>query len=507
MASPFQTAAQHVKTVAATALSPGNIKGLVGKYADYNQAPYPTNKLMRSLSESVGMPVAGLIQGQATFASGILVGWTKMAVDPYNARKLIQGSTWYPIIYSETPIAATPTASTSTPLLSGAAPTPTPKGVAAIRRHYTTLEASEAYTGVRKYLTPTFNLINEYLAARHKLCYEEQVGKVQGVQNEIRVYDVDSSDPDVGLNINVRDLSRSTHDPAARGNLLRSGDENTRKNILQDQVAFSLSIGYAGYLEHSELAHHYLATTGASTSSKTPQDVLKGQQDFVPTISFNTFTKFFAPEDVDNFAKVFDYYTDNVLNGLNRSTAEILSSGWKGIVTDKRALRRTQEADQQNVVDLSAEYENLRIKLLNFICAFGIKHVHKNGMDIILYNNDVLEKLIDRFKIPPRSTYGSKRVEYERYERYNWHKYLIAKLLLPAYIIEKDGRIALPIEAYIHHEAVQSKVGKVGAPTSFGEKKFQSELRAFTGALQTAMEYVDTASPDDIVTGLHLALM
>jgi hypothetical protein len=118
----------------------------------------------------------------------------------------------------------------------------------------------------------------------------------------------------------------------------------------------------------------------------------------------------------------------------------------------------------------------------------------------------MLNELIESLSIPTAQDTTAKKQEYDRYTKFYWHKYLIAKLLLPPYIIEKDGHIVLPIESYIHHEAIQSRVGKFGSAETFDTKKLQSELKAFIGALEVASKYPDL-TPKEIVNALGVVMM
>lgn len=503
MSSPFTSAAQKVKTVAAAAAA--NLPVFIKKHPTFNQNPYATNQLMRQLKSAINTPLAGVAIDDNSLAVGIFVGYTK----DINGT---QTQTWHPVVYVEQPRVVQDLSKTSgTTSLSGTPvrtkPTPTQ-----IRSHYVLLRPEVNYIKQRVYLDSNFKLITSYLESKYKQGYEALAGSKQGVVNSFKSYMVDSGDVEVDFAINVYDLSKSYLSPKDTTSVILGYNGQVIEDILADRVLFSMSVAYPGYLDQSDIAQHYLRVEKGGqarsiASSRTKSPVFKDQQDFVPSIDFNVFVKHFAPEQMDDFGKVFDYYSDVIIHGVNRSKAEILTSDWKNIITSKETLQATQTADKQQTIDLSAEYENLRLKLLNFVCAFGIKHVHKNNLDIVFYNNDVLEKLIAAFNIPSPDVWNTKREDYVRYANYSWHRYLIAKLLLPSYFIEKEGQIMFPIEAYIHHESVQQVVGKFGAPKSFDEKKIQVELRAFVGALETALEYVDKMSSDDIVSGLKLAIM
>jgi hypothetical protein len=121
----------------------------------------------------------------------------------------------------------------------------------------------------------------------------------------------------------------------------------------------------------------------------------------------------------------------------------------------------------------------------------------------------MLNELIKRLEIPPYThrIEGTEyqKANYEKFASFSWHKYAVAKFLLPPYVIECKGETILPIEAYVHHEYIMSKVGKFQKPEGLQQSKVQSELRAFISAIKAASNYPDL-TPVEVARILNIAL-
>jgi hypothetical protein len=296
-------------------------------------------------------------------------------------------------------------------------------------------------------------------------------------------------------------------------------DQTNWNRLVNEPAAFSYALAYPNMLEHNTIVRHSLASSSEyeQQTKNTIANELKYSeniQDFTPTIQFNDFLRFYKPEDIDNLEKVITYSTEVILKGRNTLPVKILSAGWNNVVTKNappvpaQPTPTTQPAAPAGIGD-AALFEELRLTLINLVCSHGIKHHHVNGVDIILYNNQMLTELIKRLEIPSytHKVEGTEyqKAGYEKYAKFSWHKYAIAKLLLPPYVIEYKGETILPIEAYIHHAYLVSRVGKFLKPEGMLQTKVQSEIRAFISAIKAASNYPDL-TPSEVARILNIAL-
>lgn len=317
------------------------------------------------------------------------------------------------------------------------------------------------------------------------------------------------------------DIAGRTH---GRADYASAADNERMMRLIQRPATVSYGIVYPNALEHNAIVRHNLGAqkdaADMSNRSTTVSDPKYSEniQDFVPAISFTQFLKVFKPENIDDLQKVLSFSSDILLHGRNILPIKILSTGWTNVAPKVRAVANVASdagiatAPEYGRPTETVSFEELRRVLVNFVCSYGITHHSVNGVDIIFYDNKMLAELIKRLEIPSykmKSEGDSQnRADYERYAEFSWHKYAIAKFLLPPYIIEANGDTILPIESYLHHSYVSARVGKYddnSPQTTPMQKKVQSEIRAFISAIKAAANYPDL-QPTEVARILNIAL-
>lgn len=387
----------------------------------------------------------------------------------------------------------------------------------------------------KRWLTSAFEKICKYLELKgYKLFYDrgtdprfvtEHDRESKGTFKSYVIYDQNK----IKIVLNVVGQSLPYMKPQNKVQIIpsvssvTSGSSMDRKNwtrLLHEPAAFSYAVVYPNALEHNAVVRHSLSSKQdyelSSSKSTSVQDLKYHEniQDFVPAIQFNDFLKVYKPEDIDNLEKVITFSSEVLLHGRNILPVKILSTGWNNLVKKQPDSSEQNSPEQAwaaaSVENTAAIFEQLRLTLINLVCSHGITHHHVGGVDIIFYDNKMLQELIKRLEIPPYSHKAEgteyQKADYERYAQFNWHKYAVAKFLLPPYIIECKGETILPIEAYLHHEYIIGRVGTFQKPgISLPQAKVQSELRAFISAIKTAAHFPNL-TPQEIARILNLAL-